>query len=185
MRFTLTYEGPLPPHRRGIAKEKMAIREQIHPQLTELWTHEPLSNVFPQLVGPGVAHIGTFGGHTFSAVVHDAHRLRAELDILMLHAAPPGQIIVGADVDNRLKTLFDALCWPHQPDQIPDGWTPTPSQQPLHCLLQDDRYITRVSIETDRWLGATPRLKDVRLFIRVRVWTAQPTNLALQVLSMG
>jgi hypothetical protein len=158
----------------------MSIRQQLHPQLAELWTHEPLSNVRGMLVHPNGLHIGQVGGHIFAALVHDEHRLRAELDIVMLHAAPPGRIIAGADIDNRLKTLFDALSWPTQAQQLPLGWTPTADEQPLHCLLQDDRYITRVSVETDRWLSAPSQL-HVRLFIRINVWAQQPTNTGMRM----
>jgi hypothetical protein len=45
VRFTLHCDGPLPAAcRRGVAKDKQLIRERFHPQLTELWTHEPLSS---------------------------------------------------------------------------------------------------------------------------------------------
>jgi hypothetical protein len=54
----------------------------------------------------------------------------------------PGAIVQRADIDNRLKTLFDALRCPANAQQIPDGWMPTPEDQPLHCLLDDDRLIT-------------------------------------------
>jgi hypothetical protein len=158
----------------------MAIRESLHPQLAELWTHEPMASGRGMLVSPNGMHIGLVGGHSFAAVVHDKHSLRAELEILMLHAAPPGHVIAGADIDNRLKTLFDALSWPTQTQQIPPGWSPAPSAQPLHCLLQDDRHITRVSVETDRWLGG-PGPEQARLVIRVVVWALEPTNVGLRM----
>ena len=81
MRFTLSYDGPLRPA--GSPAEKMAIRQQLHPQLAELWELEPLSDLRSMLVGPGTMHVGQLDGHDFAAVVHDYHRLRAELDILM------------------------------------------------------------------------------------------------------
>ena len=90
-------------------------------------------------------------------------------------------IIAGADIDNRLKTLFDALSWPTQTQQLPPGWAPGPDEQPLHCLLQDDRHITRVNIETDRWLGA-PNLLHVRLFIRVKVWAQVASVVSIKIL---
>ncbi|GAA3295282.1 hypothetical protein Dvina_30485 [Dactylosporangium vinaceum] len=166
MRFTLTYDGPLKPD--GDARHKMDIRRQLHRQLAELWTHEPLRNM-----GNAAEHYELVGGRGFTSVVHDAFKLRAELDVLLLREAAPGGILSRADIDNQLKTLFDALSCPHL-QQVPTDWQPDSAEQPLHCLLQDDRYITRVNLETERWLDA-PRPQYVRLFIRVRVTTAYPT----------
>jgi hypothetical protein len=164
VRFTLTYDGPLKPS--GTAADKMVIREQLHPQLIELWRHEPLLGS-RNLVEPGGMHLGDVRGFSFAAVVHDHFRLRAELDVLMLHAGPPGRILVHADIDNRLKTLFDSLSWPQQTQQIPTGWAPASDQQ-------DDRHITRIGIETERWFAAPDPL-HVRLFVRVKVWSPTPT----------
>jgi hypothetical protein len=178
VRFTLTYEGQLPPS--GDATQKMAIRSQLHPQLVELWNLEPLNGLH-NLVEPGGKHLSDCNQFTFASLVHDYFTLRAELEILMLHAGPPGRIIANADIDNRLKTLFDALSCPINPQQIPGGWTPTPTEQPLYCLLQDDKRITRVAVETDRWLAAPDPL-HVRLFVRVRVWTPRPSWGSVQIL---
>jgi hypothetical protein len=121
VKFTLSYDGPLKPT--GSAADKMTIRQQLHPQLAELWQYEPLRSS-GNLVEPGGMHLGHVAEVDFAAVVHDDFKLRAELDVLMLHAAPPGGIITNADTDNRLKTLFDALSWPQQAQQVPAGWTP-------------------------------------------------------------
>lgn len=170
MRFTLTYDGLLQPS--GSAADKMRIRQAMHKQLAVLWQTEPLSDS-AKLMQPGGAHLTTIGGHDFTAVIHDYLKLRAELDILLLRAAPAGNIIVSADIDNQLKTLFDGLCWPSV-QQIPAGWSPGADQRPLHCLLQDDRFITRVNVETDRWY-AEPNPNHVRLFIRVSTWAVRQT----------
>lgn len=172
MRFTLTYDGLLTPN--GSPKHKMDVRRYFHGQLAELWTHEPLSNL-AKAAEPGGDNYETIAGHGFTAVVHDTYKLRADLDILLLREAAPGSVLSKADIDNQLKTLFDALTWPQQTQQVPSDWAPEESEKPLHCLLQDDRYITRVRLETERWLGA-PAPQHVRLFIRVRVTSAYPTN---------
>jgi hypothetical protein len=51
--------------------------------------------------------------------------------------------------------------------------TPAPDEVPFFCLLEDDKLITKVSVETDQLLedvspGAT-RETDVRLLIRVSI----------------
>jgi len=77
--------------------------------------------------------------------------LVCRLDILFLRRSPPGEIVKhGGDLDNRLKTLFDAL---RVPDSIGDNWQPEGSETPLFfCLLKDDALITEVNVSTDMLL---------------------------------
>jgi hypothetical protein len=173
MRFTLHYEGPLPAKASPSAKQR--IREHLEPQLKELWTYSPLvapdegaSRLLPR------ALTSRFG-HTFAALVCDSLGLAAELDILMLRPSEPGQIIVGGgDIDNRLKTLFDALSAPQQSQQVPSGGRVTSEQEPLFVLLDDDNRIMRVNVDTDRLLAADS-LDHVRLFIRVQTRVVRPS----------
>jgi hypothetical protein len=90
----------------------------------------------------------------------------AELDIVMLRPGPPGQILRGgADIDNRLKTLLDALKVP-EANALPDGIAPEPGEDPFFCLLEDDKLVTSIRIETDRLL--VPRDEnEVLLLMRV------------------
>jgi hypothetical protein len=194
MRFTLHYEGPLAAA--GSTKAKQRIRQELEPQLKELWSYPPLVDSPGEtsrfLVPPGADSRGNsdersygFGfdtpcvliprfGHTFAALVSEPVGLAAELDILMLRPAEPGQIIVGGgDIDNRLKTLFDSLSAPQQAQQLPDDARPTSATDPFYVLLDDDNRITRVNVETDRLLA--PESADhVRLFIRVQTRIVAP-----------
>jgi hypothetical protein len=181
LRFTLSYNGQLRPN--GSRTDKMKVRQALHPQIEDIWTYEPWRNLRPRLLEARdhAPHRVERGGHTFTALVHNASHLRAELEILMLRPTAPGRIIIGADIDNQLKTLFDALKCPRTEQEIEPGWTPNRDEQPLHCLLEDDQYITRVTVETDRWLGKPPGSINVLLFIRVAVWAAQPSNVGLQL----
>lgn len=53
-------------------------------------------------------------------------QLYAELDILVLRPEAPGAVIVhSGDVDNQLKTLFDALRRPAEASEAPVSWTST------------------------------------------------------------
>ncbi|KOV84622.1 hypothetical protein [Nocardia sp. NRRL S-836] len=183
MRFTLFYDGDLPPagSRSDTAEAKHQIRKDLHPQIKEVWTTSGLEDV-PGLIDPSAAgggqHLTTVrdtlrGAFTFASVVHPYLHLRASLNILMLRSGPAGLLIDSGDIDNRLKTLFDALTVPSA-QQIPKGWAPNPDEEPLHCLLEDDRLITSVAVETERLLGqpiAAPRA--VRLTIRVHVYAAR------------
>jgi hypothetical protein len=121
-------------------------------------------------------------GNDFATLIHPSLRLYAELDILVLRPEAPGAIISHAgDIDNQLKTLFDALRRPVDDNEVPRSWSPAIDEQPLFCLLDDDKLITRVNVEVDRLLtpGANP--KDVLVTIRVTVkgFTATWGNLGL------
>ena len=93
----------------------------------------------------------------------------AELEVTLLWPQTPGNIITsGGDIDNRLKTLFDALKVPSEPSALPIGTIPQLGEEPFFCLLEDDSLIARVSVETDRLLEPCSDTSMVRLFIRVK-----------------
>lgn len=167
--FTLTYDGPLATN--GSPAKKHDIRRAFHPQLGELWRHGPLNHSAKEAESGGRVQ-RTVGDHTFTAVVHSLWNFRAKLDILLLKPEPPGRILApGGDIDNRLKTLFDALTVPTQPQDLPKTWEPTADEKPMHCLLEDDSMISGVSVRTDRLLGAQTS-SHVKLVIQVQVSTA-------------
>ena len=190
MRFTLTYHGRLRGGGGGASAHKHEIRRALHPQLRELWTHEPLSHLADRWLGlgpdrddgeAGVA-LRDVAGHSFAVLVQGGRRLTAELDILLLRPEDPGSIVQRADIDNRLKTLFDALRHPNASQEIPPEWTPGPDETPLFCLLDDDRLITRVNVDTDRLLA--PRTaEEVDLTIRVQIRALSPTYESLMLIS--
>lgn len=164
--FTLTYDGPLATN--GRPAQKHDIRLRLHPQLRELWQHRPLTQFLYDRAGQTVE----VGGRQFTSIVHPRWAFRAKLDILMLWPQPPGGILrSGGDIDNRLKTLFDALTRPVHAQDVPSGWDPTADEMPLECLLEDDKYISAVSVTTDRLLAAETAT-HVKLIIKVHVETA-------------
>jgi hypothetical protein len=163
MNVRLIYEGPLPSN--GDATEKQAIRNQLHPQLANLWNEQQPLKAFVgqhQLkkdAGQYVSLVFERQGVEFAPLVSTKLHLHAHLDILFLRPGGPGALIrQGGDIDNRLKTLFDALTIPDAnqlaaappaaPIEAP--WGPSP----FFCVLEDDALITRVSVETDRLLKA-------------------------------
>lgn len=173
MEFTLVYRGPLKANGRAI--EKQAIRRIFHGQLKQLWGQAPLSDFGP----PGghlldenptqgdISIIQRVGAFTFAPLVTAKLHLIAELDIMLLRPEPPGALITqGGDIDNRLKTLLDALRMPHNDSEIPG--VPLPGESPFFCLLEDDNLITKIGVSTDRLLEPTATQNDVQLFIHVR-----------------
>lgn len=198
MRFTLVYEGELRSNDRPAPKWE--IRKQIHPQLEELWRLNPaLQHVLRNRKVP-IRDGFTFfdrhhsqdiqaplaetsdpnaidlcehikcGGRSFLPVVRDSFALNCSLDILFLRKEEPGRVYQGGDIDNRLKTLFDALAIP-KPEQIVADQTIT---DPIYCLLEDDRLITGFKIDTRRLLSR-PGVSEhyVQLVIEVDVRVTQ------------
>jgi hypothetical protein len=102
---------------------------------------------------------------TVSAKLH----MVADLTITLLRPEPPGQVITqGGDIDNRLKTLLDALKVPKQPDDLPPEATPSKDESPFFCLVEDDNLITSLDIKTDRLLDSSATLSEAVLLIHVR-----------------
>lgn len=93
------------------------------------------------------------GGRKFLPLVRDALALRCGLKVLFLRKENPGRVYQGGDMDNRLKTLFDSLSIPNA-DQIVDD---PDLEEPIYCLLEDDRLISGLSVETDRLLHIQTR----------------------------
>lgn len=159
MDFRLVYEGPLQAN--GSPQHKQEIRRYLRPQVGALWTQPPLSAA-PEIqmlvnrgTGPGPGNRPVYqnrGPFRFFPLVASWLDLTCGLEILFLRREAPGQLITpGGDIDNRLKTLFDALSVP-PPEQVPRGDTPAADEDPFHCLLEDDHLVTSVAITTDRLL---------------------------------
>ncbi len=75
------------------------------------------------------------------------------------------------DIDNRIKTLLDALQVPNLGDQVPKEWIPSEEENPLYCLMEDDRLINSLTIITDRLLAPiteSESVNDVMLIIHVK-----------------
>jgi hypothetical protein len=183
MRFRLLYRGPLAAN--GSLKQKQDLRRVFHPQLAELWKQSPLREhaqfLTPQgnsgALGPinipyvrpyVVQAVGTF---SFATVITSQLSLLAELDILLFRRQELGHLVQhGGDLDNRLKTLLDALRMPTV-QELPAGDKPAASEEPFYCLLEDDALVSKVSVETERWLEDAPE-GNVVLVISV---LARPT----------
>jgi hypothetical protein len=158
MRFRLIFEGEIRPRQVAKLSDIHAIRQALHPQLTRLWEHEPfrvLKDKWLKEVSPhepeSYARITKVDRKKYAPLV--ARDLGAELDIVFLRQQAKGQLIGdGGDIDNRLKTLFDALRMPSKVEVQQLGAAVSADEDPLHCLLQDDALIHRVNVETDRLL---------------------------------
>ncbi|MCA1967765.1 MAG: hypothetical protein LDL42_01435 [Rhizobium sp.] len=158
MEFRLVFDGDLRPHQQIGLKEINKIRMELAPQLRGAWAYPPLSDVLHwKDQEPDAVHLNcrtTIEGVLFIPIISAKTSLFAEIDVLLLRAQAPGRLISNhGDIDNRLKTLLDALRVPSR-DQVKklkecnafeDG--------PQYCLLEDDNLVTKLSVSTDRLLA--------------------------------
>jgi hypothetical protein len=176
MEFYLTYQGPLPPNGDPITKHR--IRKDFHTQLERLWNIPPLNGDTKEHFLSGIddaSHINilkTVEEVKFAPLVCKKLCFYALLDITLLWPDEPGNIINTGDIDNRLKTLFDALTCPDEMQMQRIKTTESFSGDIFYCLLEDDKLIQSVNIKTHTWLsspkGNLPN-PDVLTIIHVHV----------------
>lgn len=181
MKFRLYYRGPLKAN--GSKQDKHEIRRKFHDQLKNLWSQKPLNPEFTRYIKEKVEPhelgiIKRIGKFRFVPLVCEALRTIADLDIIFLRPEEPGCIVTkGGDIDNRIKTLLDALRMPKDMNEI---YQDPDSPDPFFCLLEDDALVTHLSVTTDRLLDFTNE-GEVILLITVTVRVSQTiwANLSL------
>ena len=187
MQFRLVYRERLKGGNSKDAPHIHEVRRSFHSQLEVLWKQPPLSGNSTMLnrdqpLG-GICVLESVGAFTFAPLVTTKLRLHAELDILFLRPAPPGEVVRhGGDLDNRIKTLIDCLRIPME-NEIPRGDTPREDENPFFCLLQDDKLVSAFSVTSDRLLTPDAHEQDVEIVITVRTRATQGTlgNLSISV----
>jgi hypothetical protein len=110
--------------------------------------------------------------------------MACEIDVTLLRQQAPGQLLGdGGDLDNRMKTLFDALRKPSTQEAQQAKIAALPDDEPIHCLLQDDALVLKVSVETDRLLRPASNPYDLVAIIQVRVVLSRVTYGTIGLLS--
>lgn len=160
MNFFLKYDGPLKSN--DHAQGKHQIRQCFRAQLERLWSILPLKECKNYLTRANTDKcvLKKIAGVEFAPLVTTALFLTCELDITMLWGEEAGNIVGNSgDIDNRLKTLFDALACPDE-NQIATirGNDPNSFPEPYLCLLEDDKLITSVNVRTSCLLEYDPDL---------------------------
>jgi len=208
--FRLTYDGAMLKAVTGNNKrkeEKHQIRRAFHVQLANLWNNtellrDQMGALETEQLGDQQIQRSSLlnkalknykrGDFVCLPIIRSDMHLVCDLDILFLRPEQPGQIIKsGGDLDNRLKTLFDALRIPNNENEI-KGFKPEAFEMPFLCLLENDSLITGFRITTDRLLEAAtkpalpadevPRPEDV---ITVeRCWENHPPSFVRLIINV-
>lgn len=194
MQFRLTYEGPLPStqdrnpdavEKASRVKLKHSMRQVFHRQLGRLWeqrqflsrlydVYEPYSDSFVDRL----ARTHGAYGFDFVPLATEADEIDCHLNVLLLRPGPPGGVIsTSGDIDNRLKTLFDALRKPRNAGEVGEA-KPEADESPFYVLLEDDGLISRVSVEADTLLEPVKGhpVDGVRLVVTVDVRCVGKSN---------
>jgi hypothetical protein len=167
------YRGPLKAN--GSPSHKLDLRRWFHQQLARLWPQKPLveskSWLQPQ-TATDYCFLRPRGAFTFVPLVTAEANTVAELDVALIRPEAPGNLITqGGDIDNRLKTLFDALSMPPHANALPIGVTPSSDETPFFCLLEDDNLVISVAVRTEQLLErvSDPSTVEVTINVRTRV----------------
>jgi len=164
--------------REPLAAHKQEIRKTFHRQLKRLWetskflgehtirrgdVHLP-PGVVPGLIGTLSSGMGGTGprlslaeyigsnfernGYRFVPLVCEEFSLLCSLNILFLRRDFPMGIVSKGDLDNRVKTLIDALRMPKSANELRGHETPAADENPFFCLLEDDDLVTSLTVES-------------------------------------
>lgn len=160
-------EGALPPQNMGMSVSmgpggRMAPREMLNMGYTDLLTTIQIN------------------GKQFMPLVRKSLSLNCEIDILFLRQQDPGELVSqGGDIDNRVKTLLDAL---RVPGKDEDQRAPTIGDGIIYTLMESDTLVSRLNIDTDRLLfPETAKPNEVHLVMEVslNVLRVGPHNMCL------
>jgi hypothetical protein len=171
-----TQRDPVSDQKDPLSKHKHHIRRAFHGQLKRLWeTHPFLSSCtmhrkhwgFPERP---ISERGAQWGHSkdgtepmrevvadqykefgyrFLPLVRDQISLSCSLSVLFLRRDGPGSVLQAGDIDNRIKTLIDALRRPRSAVELVGNETPLNGEDPFYCLMEDDKQVTHLEVETD------------------------------------
>ena len=209
-----TQRDPVGGQQNPLASHKHTVRRVFHKQLKHLWDTDkflssyrispknpniggepdaaadsmyamwaPEDSELQPLVDVVAARHNQFG-YQFVPLVTGYFHLLCSIHVLFLRHDIPGSAIQAGDIDNRIKTLIDALRLPNnQTELVNSDVKPKRGETPFFCLLEDDSLVSGFSVETDTLLNP-PRQsvggRDVKIVVTVelRPYFATPFNLS-------
>ena len=177
MKFSLTYDGSLfsATDKHSRVRNKNELRFHFSSQLMVVADRGDFTRletrVRPrgQSKGASVLTMRNFHGLYFWPLVARETKASCALSIKLMRPEAPGQIVHGGDLDNRLKTLLDALRLPLDKKEVLPKLAPAATADTLYtCLLEDDSLITELNISAVMLLTPIPK-NHVRLVIDVEL----------------
>ena len=151
MRFTLLYKGRIPAS--GSNDQIVAIRTNPYLQAQLSALHAVTSKEFSS------GNKLIVGGTRFTAVLPIEWVCSAE--VVLLRATPHTSISGLADIDNTLKTLFDAICAPAGASSAPG----THYKSSCFVVALEDKQLSSIAVSSDHHWGA--KTDEDIAFIRV------------------
>jgi hypothetical protein len=151
--------------------------------LAAVWGGGPEPQRLP--MSEAIANAYRENGYRFVPLVREEFELLCSLDILFLRRDFSAGVVSAGDLDNRIKTLIDALRKPHNANELRGNETPGPGEDPFFCLLEDDDLVTALSVETDILLdppNGDAGQSQVKIVISVEL---KPNNVTMFNLSFA
>lgn len=193
MRFSLKYEGPLKSSnsRKTHVIDKNRLRWYFSDQLERLiergnFSRLPVNEKYRAIrerEGRRVEDSGikidftkisgaTLGKVWYFAAIDPSFEVACSLNVRMDRPERPGHLFETSgentgDLDNRFKTLFDALRMPHSKDEARPN-EKTPSKNYCVCLFEDDSMVSNLIVSTHPSLEEMPP-GHVKLTIDVEI----------------
>jgi hypothetical protein len=171
-----TQGEPRDEQRVPLAAHKQTIRKEFHGQMKRLWaTNKFLKGNIPEdgvQVRPGgvvwvvgahaldaspkrlvplvdyVASKFHRNGYRFVPLVCEEFSLLCSLDILFLRRDFRAGVVHAGDLDNRVKTLIDALRMPKSANELKGHENPGSGEDPFFCLLEEDNLVTALTVDS-------------------------------------
>jgi len=178
MEFCLFYQGKLK-SRDGAAGKHM-IRAALDAQVRSICNSKICCHIFePDWQNTRQAsELPMFverNGKRFWFLISERLAITANLNITILVPHEVARIVNnGGDIDNRIKTLFDALRVPAADSEIPANDSFDYAHGGMYCLLEDDKLINRISIRSYQDHGSSED-DHVRCLIEVETRIIQAT----------
>jgi hypothetical protein len=152
----------------------------FHMQIRRLWGQPPLNGcrewLEPRKKDQGYSVHRPVPPFVFTPLITEEMSLFAEIELDLMRPEPPGRLLTqGGDMDNRLKTLFDALTMPRHANALPADVQPQDGEMPFFCLLEDDNLVTSLSVKTQQLLEPDVDESTVDLLIRVSIGRTKNT----------
>jgi hypothetical protein len=131
-----------------------------------------LGRPYPEQTRDSLAERFSRFGYRFVPLATESLDLFCSIEVLMLRPGSIGSLIQSGDIDGRLKTIFDALKVPNEVSQLGKYTKPEDDEEPFYCLLEDDKLISKASVESDVLLepvSEPPNRNDARVVISVKI----------------